>query len=151
MNQPLEVTTDVACRVVGINPFRLNEHVAAGRFPCMPSTNRGRYRVFNIDDLLALWLFRSYLDRGLKVKDAGDFACKIAAIARNNPDADAISVVQLVNGSRSVHLADAVPDRMEWGKEYFSGSIIHDVDTFNIKQIREIIAERVEADEGSEK
>ncbi|MCD2183500.1 hypothetical protein [Rhizobium sp. GN54] len=148
MTDPIEVTTDVACRIVGMNPLRLNEHVAAGRFPCMPGTIRGRYRVFGIDDLLALWLFRTFLERGFKVKDAGYFACDVAGKARSNPDEPAISVVEYVNGAKSVHVAASVPEFSEWDKVMFSGSFIFGVTTYNVKFLREFISSQVENEAG---
>lgn len=152
MNNRVELNTNAACRVVGIDPDRLNENIAAGRFPCLPSTIRGRSRVFEFEDLLALWLFRALLEKTHKAKYAGDLACKIAAVARKNPDAVAVSVVETLSGNRSVHLFDDVPPVSEWGTVEFPmrGMIIHDVDTYNIEQIRQTIANRIQ-EEGFEK
>ena len=143
MNDDIRLTTNQACRVVDIDPGSLNSHLAAGRFPCLPSTIRGSVRLFNAGDVLALWLFRTLLGKTPKAKDAGYFACEIAAKARGRPEAQFISIVETVIGSRSVFIFDDIFDPDELKKRDF-GAPINDVTHFDMKQIREEIAGRVE-------
>ncbi|TCU18803.1 hypothetical protein [Rhizobium sullae] len=144
MNDDTKLTASQACRVVGMDPNRLNEDIAAGRFPCAPSTIPGRARLFDRDDMLALWLYRERLERERNAKNAGHFACSITELARRNPEAIAISIVNGPGGNRSVSLADDLPSPSEWDKVIFSGTPIHDVTTYNIHLIRKFISERVQ-------
>lgn len=139
-----KLTTAVACRVARINRDRFNEHVAAGAFGCAPATVPGRARLFDPDDMVALWLFRELMDEGFNAARAGSIACEVGEAARQNPDARAISYVQdyFGNGERGfAYPADAVPDHTEWDAVLFpAGSDIRKVTTFRIGKLREMIA-----------
>lgn len=136
-----KLTTTAACRVAKIDRDRFNEHVAAGRFPCAPDTIPGRARLFDPDDMIALWLFRESMDDGLDAVRAGRIACAVAEVARNNPDARSISYVQDYFGDRGhAFPADDVPDHSQWDSVLFSGSDIRKVTTYRIGKLRELIA-----------
>lgn len=137
-----KLTTVAACRVARIDRDRFNEHVAAGRFDCAPSTIPGRARVFDPDDMIALWLFRELMEDGLDAATAGSMACRVAECARLNPEAKAISFVQdyfKPVGGRAFP-ADQVPDQSKWDTVRFSGTDIRKVTTFRIGKLREMIA-----------
>lgn len=144
MDEAEKITTDVACRITGLNQLRLNEHVAAGRFPCMPGTIRGRYRLFDHDDLLALWLFNEYLEEGQKPKSAGYLACKVAGMARDRPEAKSISIVRSMAGAVSFYYGDKMPAADELSEHTFSGLDGYKVTTYNISLLKKTIAERVQ-------
>ena len=146
-----KLTTVAACRVARIDRDRFNEHVAAGRFPCAPDTVPGRARLFDPDDMIALWLFREIMDDGFDASRAGSIACAVADAARRNPDARAISYVQdyfrdVVSGiSRGrAFPADDVPSASEWDQVLFNGTDIRKVTTFRIGKLREMIAHYTE-------
>lgn len=135
----------MACRVAQIDRDRFNEHVAAGRFGCAPNTIPGRARFFDPDDMIALWLFRELMDDGFDATKAGYIACEVARVARQYPDAPAISYVESyffgLNGSRgSAWTSDLVPDPAEWDQKLFSGTDIRKVTTFRIGKLRKMIA-----------
>lgn len=138
MTNDLRITTDIACRITQISSQRLNEHVASGRFPCMPETSRGRYRVFDGDDLISLWLFREFLDEGLRPNQAGYFACSIAAIARKNPEVDTVVMVRSIAGNTTFWTPDQLKDNHKPG-----GLDAYKVTTFDIKLLREVIMSRL--------
>lgn len=136
-----KLTTAAACRVARIDRDRFNEHVAAGRFGCAPDTVPGRARLFDPEDMIALWLFRELMDDGFDSAHAGSISCKVAEAARQAPDAPAISYVQDYFGSRGTAIShENIPDPSEWDKFVFSGSDIRKVTTFNIAKLRKMIA-----------
>ncbi len=140
-----KLTTTAACRVAKFDRDRFNEHVAAGRFTCAPDTVPGRTRLFDPDDMIALWLFRELMDDGLDALRAGRIACAIADVARTNPQARAISYVQGYFGERGhAFPADNVPAHSEWDRVTFSGSDIRKVTTYRIGKLRELIAHYTE-------
>jgi len=145
-----KLTTKAACRVARIDRDRLNEHVAAGRFNCAPSTIPGRTRLFDPDDMIALTLFRELMDEGLDAVRAGSIACDVAEAAKRNPDARAISYLRTMTvesgftADGTAMPAENVPDPATWNKELFHGGIIERVTTFNIWQLRARIAHGTE-------
>lgn len=139
------LTTKAACRVARIDRDRFNEHSAAGRFPCAPATVPGRARLFDPDDMIALWLFRELMEDGYDAATAGAIGCAVALSARQNPQARTISFVQDYFGNRGFACpSDVVPDPTEWDTVYFSGTDIRKVTTFRIGKLRELIAHGTE-------
>lgn len=150
MTTKYKLTTKVACRVARMDRDRLNEHVAAGRFPCAPETTPGRARLFDPDDMIALWLFREQMDDGFEASTAGHIACEVARAARENPEARTISYVEdYFRGSRGASRGHAfptetVPSPDKWDSVLFSGTDIRKVTTFRIGKLREMIAHYTE-------
>jgi|HigsolmetaAR206D_1030411.scaffolds.fasta_scaffold13216_2 hypothetical protein len=140
------LTTAAACRVARIDRDRLNEHIAAGRFPCAPETIPGRARLFDPDDMIALWLFREFMEDGLDAARAGQMACKIAQAARDYPDATAIAFVEdYFDGRGGTALpADRIPPVSEWDTFTIGGSDIRKVTTYRVGKLRKMIAHYTE-------
>ena len=140
-----KLTTMAACRVARIDRDRFNEHVAAGRFTCAPATVAGRARLFDPDDMIALWQFRELMEDGFDAVRAGRIACTVAGAARDNPDAEAVTYVyDYFDGHGTAFAADAVPDASEWNNVLFSGTDIRKTMTFNIGKLRKMIAHYTE-------
>lgn len=145
MNIIPKLTTKAACRVARIDRDRFNEHVAAGRFKCAPNTVPGRARLFDPDDMIALWLFRELMDDGFDAGIAGVIACAVAEAARQNPEARAVSYAQDYFGfGGDAFPANAVPDHSKWDEVLLSGRDIRKVTTFRISKLREMIAHYTE-------
>lgn len=139
-----KLTTIAACRVAGIDRDRFNEHVAAGRFNCAPSTVPGRARLFTPDAMLNLWLFRELMDDGFDATTAGRIACDVGDVARRNPDIPAISYLFDYVGGGSALDAAAVPPPSDWGSILIGGAEISKVLVFNIAVKRHLISVRTE-------
>lgn len=141
-----KLTTVAACRVARIDRDRFNEHVAAGRFACAPETIPGRARLFDPDDMIALWLFRELMEDGFDASRAGRIACAVAECSRRSPDVRAISYVEDYFNGRGGRAfpADQVPDASKWDEVNFSGTDIRKVTTFRIGKLREMIAHYTE-------
>lgn len=141
-----KLTTVTACRIARLDRNRFNEHVAAGNFSCAPATSAGRARLFDPDDMIALWLFRELMEDGFNPQRAGIIACEVAQSARENPAARAISYVQDYFPVRGfAYPADSVPDVAKWDEVLFpAGSDIRKVTTFRIGKLRDMIAHYTE-------
>lgn len=139
-----KLTTAIACRVARINRDRFNEHVADKTFNCAPSTIPGRARLFDPDDMIGLYLFRELMDDGFDARKAGFISCAVAAAAKNNPDAAAISYVESYFAGGDAFPADQVPASSKWDEVLFSGTDIRKVTTFRIGKLRELIAHYTE-------
>lgn len=135
-----KLTTKAACRVVGVDRDRFNEHVAAGNFPCAPATIPGRARLFDPDDMIALYLFKEFLDEGADAKSAGALACEIANCARFNPDERAISLVYTYFSRPHAMPSTQAPDPSTWDEVLIGGTDIRKVLTYRIGKLREMIA-----------
>lgn len=141
-----KLTTAAACRVARINRDRFNEHVAARAFKCAPDTIPGRARLFDPDDMIALWLFRELMDDGFDARKAGYIACTVGAAAKENPSENAISYVEdyFSGGHGTAHPASQVPPPAEWDSALFSGTDIRKVTTYRIGKLRQMIAHYTE-------
>ncbi|MGE4324155.1 MAG: hypothetical protein AB7E60_14155 [Sphingobium sp.] len=144
MTNAPKLTTKAACRVARIDRDRFNEHVAAGHFGCAPNTVPGRARLFEPDDMIALWLFRELMDDGYNARKAGAVACAVGEAAKINPDAPSISYVESYFPGGHAFPSDQVPDASKWNDVLFSGTDIRKVTTFRIGKLRELIAHYTE-------
>lgn len=137
-----KLTTAAACRVARLDRDRFNEHVAAGRFRCAPCTVPGRARLFDPDDMIALWLFRDLMDDGYEAAKAGFIACEVANAARRHPDTGAITFVEDYFEPRggTALPADQVPVPSEWDHVFLNSTNIRKTTTFNINHLRRLIA-----------
>jgi len=138
------LTTAVACRVAGINRDRFNEYVAAGHYRCAPQTVPGRARLFDPDAMLTLFLFKRLMDDGFTVERAGGIACAIGEVAKQNPDARAISYVESYFPGGHAFLPSIVPPPEEWDNVLFSGTDIRKVTTYRIGKERDLVAHYTE-------
>ncbi|WP_297778973.1 hypothetical protein [uncultured Roseovarius sp.] len=138
---PPKLTTALACRVARLDRDRFNEAVASGVFTCAPETIAGRARVFDPDDMVALFLYRELIEDGYSKTRAGKVACAVGQAARKYPDAKAISYVEdYFKGFGQAFPADRIPSFEEWDSTTFSGTDIRKVTTFRIGKMRDIIA-----------
>jgi len=141
-----KLTTKAACRIARIDRDRFNEHVAAGHFGCAPDTTPGRARLFDPDDMIALYLFRELMDDGLNARRAGSIACAVALAARLSPDSKTITYVQDYFGpdSGKAFPTSAVPAPDTWDTATLSGTDVRKSTTFNILKMRALIARYTE-------
>ncbi|PWB84011.1 MAG: hypothetical protein C3F11_03640 [Methylocystaceae bacterium] len=141
-----KLTTSAACRVARIDRDRLNEHIAAGRFGCAPDTIPGRARLFDPDDMIALWLFRELIGDGLDVTRAGAAACEVARVARQYPDSNTITLIEDYFVPPTFHAlpTSQVAKPEEWDTIGHGGVDVRKATTFNISKTRKLIAHYTE-------
>ncbi len=88
-----------ACRIAHINRDRFNEAVAAGNYGCAPAVQRGSTRIFDENDLIALFAYARMLDGGYPPKLAGRLACLVRnRLGDANAEEDEIVLVSSSNG-----------------------------------------------------
>jgi hypothetical protein len=81
----LKFRTKAACRIVGIDPQRLNEAIAAkDGYSCAPKTRPGVSRIFDEFDLMSLYVFRRLTEEGFSQKLASNYACGLLAALKSN-------------------------------------------------------------------
>lgn len=146
MSNKHELSTREACRVVGIDPDNFNTYISAKIFPCAPETSQGKARSYDADDLLAMWLFRTFMDDRIESKRAGALACDVAKFAKANPQVPVVSVVFGTARNKSIHPYDQISQFSSWEGEHFGGIRVHDGRFFDIAYIRRLIEERIEAE-----
>lgn len=144
MSDSVRLTTAAACRVSGIDRVRFNEHVGSGAFSCAPETTKGRARLFNFNQLVALRLFREFMDDGMTAKSAGRMACAYAVACESFPDAPALAYVQYYIGSPDVVTPAMLPAPEEYSTKGFNGRDIRKVQIHAIGKTRELIAHYIE-------
>lgn len=84
----IKVSSTVAAQIAGINKQRFNEAVAAGYYGCAPRTAPGKTRMFDVDDVLALNVYRHLTDEGVIPAKAGPMACELLNLMREFPGRD---------------------------------------------------------------
>lgn len=80
--RPYQVRAKTACEAVGLDRDRFNEEASAGIYPCAPSAEPGRARIFYEPDLIALWVYARLRDMGVLAVQAGVIACRVGEQAR---------------------------------------------------------------------
>ncbi|MEO6153395.1 MAG: hypothetical protein ABIT09_06615 [Croceibacterium sp.] len=74
---PNAAFTAAACRIARLPRPKFNDVMASGDYPSAPTSQPGYPRVFELPDLIGLFLFARLNERGLTVKQAGGIACRI--------------------------------------------------------------------------
>ena len=75
--------TAAACRIARIDRQKFNDVMASGEYDCAPKAQAGYPRVFELKDLIALFLFARLNERGRTVKQAARVACQAESQMRN--------------------------------------------------------------------
>ena len=75
--------TAAACRIARLDRQRFNDLMASGEYSCAPSTTPGVPRVFEMPDLIGLFLFTRLTERQRTVKQASEIACRIVDQVRD--------------------------------------------------------------------
>jgi hypothetical protein len=140
-----KLTTTAACRVARVDRDRFNEDVAAGYFNCAPKTVPGRARLFAPNDMLALCLYREFLDGGYNKERAGKVACEVARAAHEAPEADVITYVESYGpGDGYAFPASQVLASGSWAAETFLGGTLRAAHTYNVGHMRKLIEQSTE-------
>lgn len=146
MTQITRVRSNIATRIARLDRQRFNEAVASGFYQCAPSTAIRSVRLFEEDDLVALFVFARLIDLGLPSRRAGDLACEFKSGIRDRGGNEVERVVY-VRGMRNDCFMPADrydPDHEKQGTEYPGlGPVVMSVD-FNVSTIRRLIREGIE-------
>ena len=99
--QMARAETKAACRVVNIDRQKLADSIANGEYPCAPETKPGVARVYEINDLVCLYIFARLTERGEPAKRAGEIACSIRAQLERTPKTSRVVLVEAVMGAKA--------------------------------------------------
>lgn len=73
----MRAKTGLAVEIAKVDRDRFNEAVAAGHYPCAPRTLRGTTRLFEVEDVVALWVYGRLIDEGVPPRNAGSIVCDL--------------------------------------------------------------------------
>lgn len=91
--------TPLACSIAATHPDRFNEAFASGFYPCAPKTRPGRARSFDVNDVIALWIYQRFLDEGNSPRRAGMRACEVRSFLEDHPTTDQMFILKPSLGS----------------------------------------------------
>jgi hypothetical protein len=140
-------TVTFACRIAGINRDRFNEAVHAGHYPCAPTTTKGSRRLFDEDDLIALYTYACLLEEDFPARTAGDLACRILNQVRSFPEEILFNFVRCDDGGEESIPGKNAEIKIVSGKNSSrpngSKSPVVSYRIFDIGNIRKIVKEKV--------
>src|SRR5262245_46491383 len=82
-----------ACRAADVSYDDLTLTIAAGGYPCLPGIAPGSPRTFDEADLLTLYVYGRLLAFGFGALRAGEYACRVHAALRSDPNAKSVAIV----------------------------------------------------------
>ncbi len=132
--------TKTACRVVGIDRQKLTDAINSGDYSCAPATTAGVARVFDIDDMTALYLYERLTERGMPSRRAGGIACLVLRQMRSNPEAERIVIAWTFAGN--AHAA-AEKDWNVGARNAHHGTPLLNTEIYDVGNVRKLIAERL--------
>lgn len=136
--------TKTACRVADIDRQKLTDAIASGDYPCAPATSAGVARVFEIDDLVALFIFARMTERGEPSRKAGQLACRLRDSMRSYPAADQVLIAHGINGT-----SFCAPRDEHWnpdGRNVVPNVPILRTEVWDVRNVREIVRRNLEAE-----
>lgn len=146
---PTRVRAPLAMRITRMDRQKFNEAVADGFYPCAPSAVRGSARLFDEDDLVALFYFARLTEMGVAPRLAGHLACQVREHLSGTADKPRdlseprVSHVRSISGMGST-FSGYDPDHVQKKKHYpASGPIALSIE-FNIVVVRAFIQAQIE-------
>lgn len=94
----LRAKSKTACAIARIDPFRLNEAIHAGFYPCAPETRPGSSRVYDVDQIVSLRIYGALLSLSLSAERAGHIACNAYSQYSGRDDVALMIYRNLSNG-----------------------------------------------------
>jgi hypothetical protein len=139
----LRARTALAADIAGVNRQRFNEAVAEGFYPCAPRTVRGATRLFDVNDILTLWVYGQLLDQGVTPRHAGAQACGLRDFLSVHPGAERVVFVRISVGTPAwldgktfdrawTHLSgSSIVSATEWHLKFPRERILHELAEWN--------------------
>lgn len=96
--------TAAACRIARLERKKFDAVMASGEYNCAPNAPHGMPRIFEIPDLIGLFLFARLNERGQTVKQAAGVACRVVGQLKNAvnnglPLPEHVAVAHAMNGA----------------------------------------------------
>jgi len=102
----LRATSKIAAQISGVDIQHFNEIVSDGFYPCAPQTTRGKARIFDVNDILALCAYRDLTETGISPSKAGEIACELRSGLNIHEEAKGLVYVKLNMGSPRMYLQE---------------------------------------------
>lgn len=144
------VRTKLAMQIVGLNPLRFNEMVAAGHYPCAPRTEPGTPRKFREPDLIGAWWFVRMMGEGIKVERAGNIACRLIEFLKESAGTDGLYSEPRVTfvettGPSFFKATNKFAEDLKGDVTTYTGYVLVKATNFELAFVRKIIADAIEA------
>jgi hypothetical protein len=95
--------TQTACRVARVDRQMFNEITMRNQYHCAPKAEPGTGRVFELDDMAALYVFGKLVREGMSREAAGAWACSFLEALRKRAHNNAIAVVRVSFPNGAAH------------------------------------------------
>ena len=136
-----------ACRIAEVDRLQHNDAIAKGNYPCAPETVRGASRLYDLIDLIALFVFGREIRRRQQPSLAGELACQVSRLLRNRSEKNEsldvkLAIFTTLDGLQSVDYAvgENGHDLGELERHY---SPWYDYRVTNISDIRQYILDNI--------
>ena len=139
---PARAETRAACRVANIDRQKLTDAINNGYYPCAPETKPGVARVYDVSDLIALYIFARLTERGEPAKRAGEIVCSIRAQLERTPNTSRVVLVEAVMGAKAAF------DGEQWDftrTDFKPGSPILRQSAWNVGAVRDLVKQALAA------
>lgn len=138
-----KVKTKLACEIAGIDPARFNDAIHANLFPCAPETRPGSSRVFEVEDIIVIRIYRQLIDPASPQRFAAERAGSLACAIRERIGDPAVEIVSHVVGTAGI--GKVVPRAVGVNDRVFGdASAVFSVTQYNIAGLRAEIMERLD-------
>lgn len=137
--------TAAACRIAHLDRQKFNDLMASGDYPCAPQTTPGVPRVFEIPDLIGLFVYARLTGEYNKTsKQASIIACRVVNQLHSKPDATHVLMSYSIAGAVFVSATsqpkkDCNPFANSDGSQMLLFSEI-----WNIQNVRQLVSEALE-------
>lgn len=151
---PDRAETKAACRVVNIDRQKLADSIANGEYPCAPETKPGVARVYEINDLVCLYIFARLTERGEPAKRAGEIACSIRAQLERTPNTSRVVLVESFMGAKEAFDGERcdLNRPVEWlfhrGEDFKPGSPILRQSIWHVGTVRALVTQAIADESG---
>jgi len=139
----MRAKTALAVEIAQVDRDRFNEAVAAGHYPCAPHTLRGTTRLFEVDDVVALWVYGRMIDDDVPPRRAGRIVCELLiSTLKNSVFKEPIEEVVEIRTTRSRFFLPS--DRVNAADTHYGGFPLVYRRSWPVGRIRSEVVARLE-------
>lgn len=140
--------TPAACRIAGLEQSKFNDLMASKEYTCAPPATPGVARIFEMPDLIGLYVFTRLIERGRTVPQASTIACQIVGKLRESVNntgetPDHIAIAYSLRGSSFLATVEKDEDGKRtidpFASNFGGGGAMHDIletEVWNIANVR---------------
>ena len=139
----VKVKLGLACEIAGLEKQQFNQAVHEGHYSCAPAVAQGGTRLFEINDLIALFIFARLRQNGMSVAGSGEWACKIRALIDDPKFDEAAATANVVITPKRIHFQ--IAGKFSPAAKSFKGEPAIFSASWAISGIRQLILDEIDA------